>query len=311
MKSISHLMLSAFVASAALAGVAGSAAAQLLAPTHIRCQGARETDAPQAAARYQWALHCRYNVPPSPPGQSYTGEQWLTLASESVYNNPVHAAYQNRLYPVYFDFVSGQSWEAPTNATAACTVRPDYATNAGLCVQGCYVEGTALQFADGPVGIKSALERGKSDLVTLAPTATLDNLDYVTNKVENYTKDMTESWQEIYTLSMKSGKTLRVTGEHPLLGSDGVIRQAQGLLVGQELVRANGAPDPVVAIKVNSEFVKVYNVKPVTTDYTSNIIVAGGYLNGSARYQNEFLDTINSMILRRAFAKQLNLLTSN
>jgi hypothetical protein len=185
-----------------------------------------------------------------------------------------------------------------------CYALPTSALNVGLCVAGCYTEDTALQFAGGAMGIKAAALAGKVDLITLDPSATLDRLQYTENKVAHYITDMREDWQTIYTLTMKSGGRLNVTSEHPLLTDDGIIRQAQHLAIGSRLVRADGKPDPVVQIDVKKIFGKVYNVKPVTLDYVSNIVVAEGYLNGSVRYQNEFLTAVNSLILRRSLASQ-------
>ncbi len=190
-----------------------------------------------------------------------------------------------------------------------CYALPTSAFNIGLCVAGCYTDDTALSFADGPSGIKAAAEAGKLDLVTLTPTATLDNLDYTANKVERYVTDSQQAWQSIYTITMQSGGQLRVTSEHPLLDHTGVIRQAHALRVGDQLVRASGKPDPIARIESAKVFTKVYNVKPVTTDYVSNIVVAGGYLNGSLRYQNEFLSSINALILRRSLEAQATQLT--
>jgi hypothetical protein len=197
---------------------------------------------------------------------------------------------------------------APTTANV-CLVLPLSAVNVGLCVAGCYAEDTALQFADGPMGIKAAALSSKANLVTLSPDATLDNLTLMNNQVDRYTTDVVEGTQTIYTLRMSSGGQLRVTNEHPLLGPDGIIRQAQMLEVGDTLVRADGKSDPIVSIEIEKMFGKVYNVRPVTTDYVSNIVVAEGYLNGSLRYQNEFLDTVNSLILRRSFGEQADKLT--
>jgi hypothetical protein len=47
-----------------------------------------------------------------------------------------------------------------------------------------------------------------------------------------------------------------------------------------------------------TEFTKVYNLKPTTTDLTSNILVAQGYLSGSVRYQNEYIKYLNRVLLR-------------
>jgi hypothetical protein len=298
-----RLVLLSMIALVVLGGSRGTANAQLMVGSDTRCQGATLVSPTQALARYGWASFCRTNPP---AGEA--GTRWLTDASVVDHDTAANADIRDRLYPVYLDFALGGIWNAPDAGGTNCLLLPAQAVNAGLCVSGCYVEGTPLQFADGPIGIKVALDHGKADLVTLAPTATLDNLDYVTNKVARYSKDLVEEWQEIYSLSTKSGGALRVTSEHPLLTSDGTIRQAKSLQVGDNLVRADGVFDPIVGIEINNVFTKVYNVKPVTTDYTSNIVIAGGYLNGSQRYQNEFLDMINSMILRRTLGAQVDLL---
>jgi hypothetical protein len=320
-----RLMLFALVALSVISSVRGTASAQLLPPDSVRCTSAYLLPTEIAQRRYAWALYCRSNQGHTAGGSLISAEKYLTQESIDFYNTDTNLTRRDNLFPVYLDFATGGSWDIPgsvlTTGTdwkalptnpAVCRstvdvpagVFPPTAINAGLCVAGCYVEGTQLQFTDGTVDIKAALESGKVDLVTLSPTATLDNLQFANNKVQRYLTDLTEAVQDIYTLSMKSGGQLRVTGEHPLLTSDGVIHQAQSLKPGDQLILANGKPDPIVRIEFNKIFGKVYNVQPITTDYVSNIVVAGGYLNGSLRYQNEFLDMINALILRRALADE-------
>lgn len=287
----------------AVASDVDDASAQLLDPTNQRCANAYGVTSAQAQERYAWALYCRNN-----PGMR-SASHYMTPESVDAYNN-ASASLKPWLFPVYYDFIFAGTWDVPSGAGTNCTLLPASAVHAGLCVAGCYDENTSLRFADGELGIKAAFQAGKLDLVTLAETATLDNLQFFENHVASYTVDKFEDWQEIYTLTMKSGGTLRVTSEHPLLTSDGVMRQAQALQLKDELIREDGSFDPIVQIQTARIFGKVYNVRPVTVDYTSNILVAGGYLNGSQRYQNEFLHTINSLILRRALAEQADQLTS-
>jgi hypothetical protein len=287
----------------AVAVDANDASAQLLDPTNARCANAYGVTTTQAQARYAWALYCRNNPGTRPP------TNYLTDASIDAYNN-ASASLKPYLFPTYYDFIFAGTWDVPNGAGTNCALLPASAIHAGLCIAGCYDENTNLRFADGEMGIKAAFQAGKFDLVTLAETATLDNLQFTENRVSSYTVDMFEDWQDIYTLTMKSGGTLRVTSEHPLLTSDGVMQQAQNLKAKDELIREDGSFDPIVKIKTEKVFGKVYNVKPVTGDYTSNIVIADGYLNGSQRYQNEFLHTINSLILRRALTEQADQLTS-
>jgi hypothetical protein len=75
--------------------------------------------------------------------------------------------------------------------------------------------------------------------------------------------------------------------------------------VGESLVRENGEADPVVSVASSTELTKVYNLRPTTTDLTSNILVAQGYLNGSARYQNEYLKYLNRVLIRSKIPSEL------
>jgi len=118
------------------------------------------------------------------------------------------------------------------------------------------------------------------------------------NQVGRWTVDIAPANQAIYTIKMKSGGSLRVTNEHPLVTGEGVMKQAQELAVGEQLVRDNGQRDPIVSITKADEFTKVYNVRPATTDLTTNVLVAQGYLAGSAAYQNEFLKYLNRVLFR-------------
>ncbi|MBC7975772.1 MAG: hypothetical protein H7138_12410 [Myxococcales bacterium] len=338
----------AAVAALVIAGAPRLASAQLISTA--RCANAPAVTQPQAAGCYAWANFCRNNPRPDATGVTLLpASTYLTQARINYYNADTDATEKANLFPTYFNIVTGGSWDVPdtaywfeaperclqqptTNATRPgaeanlidtqcplqaqlirqydCYALPTSAFNVGLCVAGCYTDDTALSFADGPSGIKAAAEAGKLDLVTLTPTATLDNLDYTANKVERYITDSQEAWQSIYTITMQSGGQLRVTSEHPLLDHTGVIRQAHALRVGDQLVRASGKPDPIARIESAKVFTKVYNVKPVTTDYVSNIVVAAGYLNGSLRYQNELLSSINALILRRSLAAQVDQLTN-
>jgi hypothetical protein len=316
----------AFLTASALAAVMafeGTASAQVL--TSARCQNAFGVSPDIAQRRYAWGLYCRANA----TAMARNPEHYLSAMSMADYNatSPttptVERPYvRSQLFPTYLDYATFGVWDipdgslgtapdptAPPTTTTLCTVLPTSAVNAGLCVAGCYVEGTPLLFADGPMGIKAAAQSGKADLVTLSPEATLDNVTLTDNTVDRYVADVAETTQAIYTLRMQSGGHLRVTSEHPLLDSDGIIRQAQALAVGDQLVRADGKPDPIVSIAIDKELTKVWNVRPVTTDYVSNLLVAGGYINGSLRYQNEFLGAINSLILRRTLAAQADNLT--
>lgn len=313
---MNKILLSGAFALSLVAGLHGSASAQLLSAG--RCENAFGVSQATATSRYAWGTYCvaqcqghTANCPNDAAGPGHPRPYTAFLTDQSIADyNSAAAGTKPFLFPTYFDYTNFAVWDIPATAyppsVAAnnCFALPTSAINAGLCIAGCYTPDTALQFSDGPMGIKAAALASKVDLVTLAPDSTLDNLQFSTNKVQGYTTDMRESVEAIYTFKMSSGGVLNVTSEHPLIDSDGVIRQAQGMHVGDSLVLASGKADPIVSIDINKVFGKVYNVKPTSMDYVSNIVVAGGYLNGSERFQNEFLSAINSMILRRGFSDQ-------
>jgi hypothetical protein len=317
-----HLTLLTAAALAAVASLSGSASAQVL--TAARCQNAFNTTTDTAQRRYAWGQWCRGQA----TALGRNPEHFLSQMSIDDYNatspttpTPARPYLRSQLFPTYLDFQTFGYWDIPNASlgtavdptapptTTNCTVLQTYQVNAGLCVAGCYVEGTALQFADGPMGIKAAAQSNKADLVTLSPDATRDNLAFSNNKVDRYVTDIEEAVQVIHTLKMASGGQLRVTSEHPLLDDEGIIRQAQMLTVGDKLVRADGKADRIVSIQVDKEVTKVWNVQPVSTDYVSNLLIAGGYVNGSLRYQNEFLSVINALILRRSLSEQIDTTT--
>ena len=288
-----------FMVPMAIAFAQGESQAQLLSTE--RCANAFNIAPSQAQGRYAWAAFCRAN-PATNPGTNHTttypGTKYLNDASVQDYN--ARPDLQSLLFPTYFDFVTFGPWDVPDTAGTDCTLIPISAQNVGLCVAGCYTPDQKLTFAEGDIAIKQALESGELKLVTLTPDATLDNLDYMTNSVHDYTVDRYEEWQEIYVFTMASSGVLEVTSTHPLVTSDGMMRQAQDLVAGDALILASGESDAIVDVTVEKYFGKVYNVSPTTIDHTSNIVIAQGYLNGSHRYQNEFLDLVNSVILRRA-----------
>ncbi len=62
--------------------------------------------------------------------------------------------------------------------------------------------------------------------------------------------------------------------------------------------REDGSFDVIVSIDKKQLYTQTYNLRPVTTDLLSNIVVAQGFLNGSARFQSEFVDELNRVLLR-------------
>jgi hypothetical protein len=169
----------------------------------------------------------------------------------------------------------------------------------GFCPFGCFAPDQELMFGTGPMAIESAMKAGKLDLITLAPDATLEQLSFMPNTVSRYTADPLPQKQELVALRMESGGSLNVTPSHPLITEDGTIRQARDLQVGDQLMRADGTLDAVIDTKTSEYYGKVFNVRPVTLDTTSNVLIAQGYLTASQRYQSDSERYLRRSMLRR------------
>ncbi|MCK6588802.1 MAG: cell surface protein, partial [Polyangiaceae bacterium] len=170
---------------------------------------------------------------------------------------------------------------------------------AGLCEAGCYTGEQEVRFGDELLPIGRAFASGETKVTTLSPGATFDSLTFIVNDIARWTADIAPADQQLITLRMQSGGELRVTTEHPILTSEGVMKRAMDLVAGESLVREDGSPDPIESTETQTVFTRVYNLRPVTLDLATNIIVAQGYLNGSARYQSEYVKYLNRVLLRK------------
>lgn len=306
----------------ALTGVAVSAQqsrADVLTPTAFRCAADQLLGHPQDAdqtdrtgyGRQEWANTAYSYWAYSAGNVTEARRYWLPASFASEVET--YAAQNIDLYPVYAA-ADASIWvgPGPGNATWHGTTQNQIALlgftgafqlPAGISVQavceaGCYMPDQKLQMGEKNVSVVDAQANGVSSLTTLTPDATIDSISFMNNQVGRWTVDIAPANQDIFTLKTKSGGSLRVTNEHPLVTGDGVMKQAQDLVVGESLVRDTGARDPIVSITKTTEFTKVYNVRPTTTDLKTNVLVAQGFLSGSAAYQNEFLKYLNRVLFR-------------
>ncbi|WP_164011247.1 Hint domain-containing protein [Pyxidicoccus trucidator] len=173
------------------------------------------------------------------------------------------------------------------------------------CESSCYAPDQRVLFSDGDKSILDAMKEGREDVITLGPDATLDNLQLTEGKVYSYTSETRDSEHVLYSVRTASGGELKVTNEHPVITREGRLVQAQTLQAGDELLRQDGTPDAIVSVEKSTHFGKVYNLKPESRDQVSNILVAQGYLVGSARFQNDDIGYMNRILLFRGIPGEL------
>ncbi|WP_147448577.1 Hint domain-containing protein [Corallococcus terminator] len=221
--------------------------------------------------------------------------------------------YSPRVRPLYPSFentpvTGGGTQLFPSPTLADCDLYTDKAGTqrwtsdffvVAYCESACYAPDQRLEFSTGEVNIVEAMQQGREDILTLHPDATLEELSLQQGKVFSYVTEIRDARHVLFELRTKSGGTLRVTHEHPVITSEGRLVQAQTLQVGDELLRRDGTPDVIVSVEKTSHFGKVYNVKPESRERVANVLVAQGFLVGSARFQSEDVGYMNRVLLFR------------
>jgi hypothetical protein len=259
---------------------------------------------------YAWAKHGvrpGYTVTAETSGATTGYLKWSSLTSRPrpyypTFESTVQAGTGIQLFPhpLFSDcrLYTDRNGRIPWTGNATNPSANFYVST--YCTAGCYAPDQKLLFSDGEVNIVDAMTQGREDLMTLSPDATLDNPSLQQNTVYSYTSDIRDAEHVIYEINTASGGQLRVTNEHPVINSEGRLINAESLVQGDELLKADGTPDPIVSVQTTTHFGKVYNVMPVSQDPVSNVLVAQGYLVGSVRFQNDDIEYMNRVILFRA-----------
>jgi len=207
------------------------------------------------------------------------------------------------------DYQNPKSWFAPprlaSGAKVSCSLIPADYEVAFYCASGCYTPDQQILSDEGPVAIGQASSMNLASVQTLTADSSLDQLHYQSGHVLSYISDAQAGNQDVLRLKMLSGGELRVTLNHPLVNAKGEVAQAQSFREGDLLVKADGQLDPILSIKKENFYGKVVNLRMTSEDLKENILVAQGYLNGSVRYQNEYVAQMNRQLLRSVVAHHL------
>lgn len=244
----------------------------------------------QAIERVEWAARCGHITAEDRHDALYTG------AANSPRPRPE--------YPLFATDDLNAFWQAPVARGAACAVPGGY-TVQGFCTSSCYTPDQVVLFSEGFTPIGEAHQAGLETIVALDSESTLERLLYTELPVDAYTSEFRDTWHDILVFKMLSGGTLKVTPNHPVVDREGKVRAAETMKVGEALVHYETGPDAILAIDRTRFFGKVYNVAPKTEHLASHIVVAQGYLNGSAFYQNDGVDYLNRKIVRQRLAENL------
>jgi len=188
--------------------------------------------------------------------------------------------------------------------TASCVV-PEAAYVAGVCLSSCATpEQEILAQVSKEARIRrvpflDAVNGNLPVVATLRSEAPMNSRALKTTKVEQWVSEMMDTEHEIRHFKTASGGELRVTPNHPVIAEDGTVKLASDFKVGDNLVKFGGSADRIVSIDEEKYFGKVYNLFVKSANLQENVVVTGGYLNGTAFFQNEGAANMNREILRK------------
>lgn len=185
-----------------------------------------------------------------------------------------------------------------------CDIPENY-TLVGVCLSSCYSGDQKLAFAEGSEAIQSAMENNLTEIITLDPLSTKNNLIYKTTKLKYFIKNIKTGLHEMARIKTRSGKEILVTTNHPLLLFSGKLIEAKDLSIGMSLINSDGEEDTIVNLRTEGLYGMVYNVDVDSNDPLENIVVAEGLLNGAVYFQNEGKRLMDRSLFRLNLSNEL------
>jgi hypothetical protein len=275
----------------------------------------------EAKARLAWMQKCQNEVPAIKEFlSSYEDFQIYSNSKDKKNPGTVGAdpklASGRMLYPTFMDRATSpeKKWLAPKTANASCNV-PKTAYVAAVCVSSCATpEQEILVQAKANMKLRytpfiEALEQNHQFVATLQSQSSMSAKTVVKTKVDTWVTELVDTEHDIIKFTMASGRTLKLTPNHPLVSDDGTMKLASDFTIGDNLVALGGTTDQIVSLEQQKHFGKVYNLFVKSNDLHRNIVVTNGYLNGTAFFQNEGAKNLNRSLFRKklirgAFANQ-------
>lgn len=251
-----------------------------------------------AHGRYAWMVKCQDS---SPAIKDFLAMFEDVKSQGFGLNTPGRV-----LYPTFMDSSTKKIWKAPTNAKAECAIPPT-AYVAGVCVSSCSTPEQQI-LVDAREGMKymsfvDALVSKVEAVKTLHDRSAMSSKELRTTKVENWVTEIEDADHQILVFKTQSGGSLRVTTNHPILSEKGTMKLAQDFKVGESLIQLGGKLDPIVSIEPVTHHGKVYNLFVKSSSPQQNVVVIGGFLNGTAFFQNEGSDQLNRVLFRQSLIK--------
>lgn len=261
-----------------------------------RCSQDSLTNA-EARGRYKWMLKCRTSVP--------VIAEFLEKFEDVTTDGYSIDSTSRVLYPTFMNraFRPEKPWIAPKTESASCNV-PATVYIAAVCVSSCATpEQQIMAEVQSNKKMKyipfiEALTANMPAVATLSKDSTINSHRLEKTAVEQWVTELIDTDHVILKFNMKSGRSLRLTTNHPVVAADGSMKLADTFKAGDKFVQLGGTLDEIVNIETQSYHGKVYNLFVKSSEPLKNIVVTNGYLNGTAFYQNEGASNMNRQLLK-------------
>lgn len=195
------------------------------------------------------------------------------------------------------------SFPTSVKEDANCTKLPEDYSVVAMCRSSCYSKTVQVLTPEGFMTAENFHKNSIGEVVSISADSKIGNLTKENRKVTAKVASLVEGEHKIYVIQTETGKTVKVTGAHPLVKGDGHFIAGENIHAGDSLMNEFGEAELVTSVEEEKYFGKVYNValdsrKGVVTD---KMFVLEGLLSGDADIQNDDLAKIN-----RALRKWIN-----
>jgi hypothetical protein len=158
-----------------------------------------------------------------------------------------------------------------------------------VCKCGCFAADTAISTPSGEVmagavvaGMEVQAYAGPGELTPRMVTSTTSGAEHA----------------ELYAFTLSSGRTLRVTQNHPLVVGDGRMLAARDVSLRDGLLAADGTVATIVAIVREPASTLVHNFGVEAADASGHVVVAEGVLVGDLIWQNQLARDLGAIVIR-------------
>ncbi|OCQ20769.1 hypothetical protein A7985_13275 [Pseudoalteromonas luteoviolacea] len=257
-----------------------------------RCGIQDSLDVFAALGRNAWALRCKYLSP-----RTY---DWFV---NDDFGNKRSLPY----YPSFTKPGNFADWIAAPRAKMASCETHGYSPLIS-CVSNKNFDTSPFTFASGEFTIYDAYTQQVQQLVVVDEQATLDNLHYREDTVSITAKKAPVQQIDMMTIHTQSGKTLRITQDHPLLLAEGILKNAQYLNTQDTLIAHDGGLDQITSITTSTVTAQLYTTQLNTLDAArkgkTQLVITQGFLSGYLADNGE-LDMGQRLVLRDSLPETL------